>query len=153
MNESVKILGNLKIVKKDKDNNIVETRTIPNLVVNTGKAFIAERVVRDTANAPQSMALGDDATTPIGSQTALVSELSGRANALPTVGTFSNTISSNTITFTGTFAGGLATGTLREAAIFDSPNTGGTMLCRTTFSDVTKGASDIVTVTWNITVA
>jgi len=148
MNESVKILGNLTIEKRDKDNNIVETRSVPNLVVNAGKAFIAERIVRNTANAPQSMALGDDATTPIGSQTALLSEL-GRVGG----GNLSNNISANTITFTGTFAGGTATGTLKEAGIFDSPNTGGAMLCRTTFSDVTKGASDVVTVTWNITVA
>ena len=149
MNDSVKLVGNLKIVKKDKDDKIVETRTVPNLVVNAGKAYIASKLVNNpSSNVPQSMALGSDGTTPAGSQTALLSEL-GRVKD----GNFSNTISSNAITFTGVFGGGVATGSVQEAAIFESPDSGGIMLCRTTFSSITKGASDSLTVTWNVTIA
>ena len=155
MNETIKVLGSLKIVKTNKDNVVVDSREIPNLVVNSGKALIAQRLVNPgfTSNAPQSLAIGDDSTTPSAGQTSLESEIA-RANILPSVGTFSNTISDNVITFVGTFGPSIpsTTATLREAAIFDTPNTGGNMLCRTTFSDVSKGTSDTVTVTWNITI-
>lgn len=156
MNETLKVLGNLKIVKTNKDNVVVDTREVPNLVVDKGKALIAQRLVNPgfTSNAPQSLALGDDATTPAAGQNALVSEIA-RANLLPTVGTFSNSVTDAVITFVGTFGPSIpsTTATLKEAAIFDTPNTGGNMLCRTTFSDVSKGTSDTVTVTWNITIA
>ena len=149
MNDSLKIIGNLKIEKRDKDNKIVETRTIPNLVVNAGKAYVASRLVNNpTANVPNSMALGSSATTPIPTHTALLSELGRVKDA-----NFSNVISSNTITFSGVFGGGVATGSCAEAGIFDSPDVGGTMLCRTVFSAITKGASDSITVTWNVTIA
>ena len=41
----------------------------------------------------------------------------------------------------------------KKVAIFENPNSGGIMLCRTTFSSITKGASDSITVTWNVTIA
>ena len=150
MDDTIKVIGNLEIIKKDKDDKIVETRSVPNLVVNAGKAYIASRLVDNpTSNIPNSMALGESGTTAAGSQTALLSEV-GRISGA----NFSNVISSNTITFTGVFGGGVATSSgLREAAILNSPVSGGTMLCRTTFSAVTKGASDSITVNWNITIA
>jgi len=149
MNDSVKLVGNLKIVKKDKDGKVVETKSVPNLVVNVGKAFIASKLVNNpSSNVPSSMALGSSGTTPAGSDTTLGSEL-GRVKD----GNFSNTISSNAITFTGVFGGGVATGSVQEAAIFESPDSGGIMLCRTTFSAITKGGSDSITVTWNVTIA
>ena len=40
MNEFLKVTGNLEIIKKDKDGNIIETRNVPNLVVNTGLSLI-----------------------------------------------------------------------------------------------------------------
>lgn len=156
MDETIKVIGNLKIVKTNKDNVVVDTREIPNLVVDKGKALIAQRLANPgfTSNAPQSLAIGDDSTSPAAGQTALESEVA-RANNLPTVGTLTNSISTATITYVGTFGAGIpaTTKTLKEAAIFDTPNTGGNMLCRTTFSDVSKGTSDTVTVTWNITIA
>jgi len=156
MNDSIKVLGNLKIVKTNKDNVVVDTREIPNLVVDKGKALIAQRLVNPgfTSNAPQSLAIGDDSTSPTTGQTALVSEIA-RANSLPTVGTLTNSISTATITYVGVFGPSIpsTTKTLKEAAILDTPNIGGNMLCRTTFSDVSKGTSDTVTITWNITIA
>jgi len=150
MDDTIKVIGNLEIIKKDKDDKIVETRSVPNLVVNAGKAYIASRLVNNpTSNIPKGMALGESAATTTGAMTALTSEV-GRISGT----NFSNVISSNTITFTGVFGGGVATSSgLREAAILDQPVSGGTMLCRTTFAAVTKGGSDSITVNWNITIA
>ena len=43
-----------------------------------------------------------------------------------------------------------ATGAVTEAGIFNAAS-GGTMLCRTVFSVVNKGADDSLSVTWTIT--
>ena len=47
---------------------------------------------------------------------------------------------------------GDATGAVTEAGIFNAA-TSGTMLCRTTFDVINKGASDTMSVTWTITVS
>ena len=47
---------------------------------------------------------------------------------------------------------GTGTGAVTEAAILNA-SSGGTMLCRTVFSVVNKGASDSMTVTWTVTVS
>jgi len=165
MNDSIKAVGNLKIVKTNKDNVIVETREVPNLIVTVGKGMIANRLARDTGNVPESMAIGIDSTTPSLVQTGLLNEkarVSQFGSNVKATGTFTsgsslftNVVNSATVTYTGTFGSGVPGGTesLTEAAIFDSPNVGGTMLCRTTFSAVSKGPTDIVTITWNITIA
>jgi len=57
----------------------------------------------------------------------------------------------NTVTYTATFDAGVATGDWTEAGIFDE-EVGGTMLCRTVFPTVGKGAADIIVITWIITV-
>ena len=57
-------------------------------------------------------------------------------------------------TYNATFPGGTATGTVNEAGIFNNPSANsGTILCRTVFADVNKGASDAVVITWNVSVA
>ena len=47
---------------------------------------------------------------------------------------------------------GEGTGALTEAGIFNASSSG-TMLCRTEFSVVNKGASDSMTITWTVTVS
>ena len=44
------------------------------------------------------------------------------------------------------------TGAITEAGIFNASSSG-TMLCRTVFSVVNKGASDSMTITWTVTVS
>ena len=50
------------------------------------------------------------------------------------------------------FAAGSGTGAITEAGVFNA-SSGGTMLCRTVFSVVNKGADDSMTITWTITVS
>ena len=44
------------------------------------------------------------------------------------------------------------TGAITEAGLFNASSSG-TMLCRTVFSVVNKGASDAMTITWTVTVS
>ena len=159
MNEFLKVTGNLEIIKKDKDGNIIETRNVPNLVVNTGKNLIAERIVGNTANIFGGgfgrMAIGSN------SSPALLSDVSLGPTEVQSKSPLSNVISSNTITYTAIFSGkdGTAeadgkTHSIREAAILGAPTANaGSMLCRTTFSTVTKEPTTSITINWNITVS
>ena len=56
------------------------------------------------------------------------------------------------MTYTATFPAGTGTGAVVEAGILNA-SSGGTLLCRTVFSVVNKGANDAMTITWQITVS
>ena len=56
------------------------------------------------------------------------------------------------ITFEETYAAGVGTGAITEAGIFNDPTTG-TMLARTVFATVNKGAADVMTISWDVTIS
>jgi hypothetical protein len=91
------------------------------------------------------MAVGSSSTAPANGDTALGGEL-GR------VALTSSTASGAIATYIATFPAGTGTGAVVEAGIFNASSSG-TMLCRTTFSVVNKGADDAMSITWAITVS
>lgn len=144
--ESVNIKGNLNIVLFDYTGQVKDQRTINNLVVAVGKSYISSRMTSNNTTLMNHMAIGTANITPTTSQTLLLGE-AGRAT-FDSVG-----LVSNVITYTSTFPAGTGTGTIAEAGIFNSPSANsGTMLCRTRFNEVNKGAADTIVITWNITV-
>ena len=143
--ESVNIKGNLEVVLLDENGTQKDYRKVNNLVVAVGKEVIAARLLGNTLAVMSHMAVGSSATAATTSQTALGGEL-GR------VALDSSTRSSNTITYVATFPAGTGTGSLAEAGILNASSTGN-MLCRTTFSTVTKAAGDTIVITLNFTVA
>ena len=144
LQENMKIKGELSIVVRDIDGNIKKTLHVPNLVVTSGKNYIASRMVGAVSTVMSHMAIGISSDTPIVADTTLGSE-SGR------VVLSSFTSASNTVTATATFPAGTGTGAITEAGIFNDP-AAGTMLCRTTFPVVNKAAGDSIAITWVITV-
>jgi hypothetical protein len=90
--------------------------------------------------------LGTSSTAAAGGQTALVSQTASR------VALSSTTVTSNAVQYITIFTAGVCTGAITEAGIFNA-STSGTMLARTVFSVVNKGASDAMTITWTITIA
>jgi len=148
LNETLKITGAVSLKLLDKAGNVIDERSIPNLVVATGKTFIAASMLKTTVNSPIAMthmAVGTTSTAPAAGDVALGGE-AGR------VALGSATSSSNVVTYTATFPAGTGTGALVEAGIFNAASAG-TMLCRTTFSVVNKGAADAMSITWTITVS
>lgn len=141
--DNLKITGDLKVQIFDKTGAIKEERLLKNLVVTNGKTFIAARIV-GTPTAMSNMAVGAGTTAAAAGDTALGAEL-GR------VALTSSTSASNVVTYVATFAPGTGTGAVTEAGIFNA-GSGGTMLCRTVFSVINKGADDTMSVTWQITV-
>ena len=147
--ETLSVKGNLKIVVTDsKTKEVKETRDLKNLVVATGKDYIVSRMNSNSAPIMGHMAVGTGNIAPSTSNVLLIGETAR-------VAVDSASITDNTITYVATYPGGTGTGTIAEAGMFNSGNTTantGTMLCRVRFNEVNKGATDIVTVTWNITV-
>lgn len=143
--ETLEIFGRLKIEVFDKEGQIKTVAEVPNLVVTTGKGYIASRMKDTTAGAMSHMAVGSNSTAAVVGDSALGSEVARAALT-------STTVVGNTVTYVASFPPGTGTGALVEAGIFNA-NTAGTMLCRTTFSVINKGAADSMTITWTVTVS
>lgn len=142
--EGLKLRGDLDIVLLDKDGCIKESRHEKNLVVATGLNFIVSRMSGTSASVMSHMGIGSGSTGALTTDTDLESILGAR-EALD-----STTVTDNTITYISSFEAGEGTGAVTEAGIFNA-STAGTMLCRTTFSVVNKGADDTLQITWVIT--
>ena len=137
--------GVLNIVLRDESGAIKEDVTVENLVVDTGLAYIASRMKDTTQTAMSHMAVGAGTTNPAAGDTALESEL-GR------VALTSTTVTDNAVEYVATFGAGTGTGAVTEAGILNN-STGGTLLCRTEFAVINKGASDSMTITWTVTIS
>ena len=118
---------------------------VPNLVVTTGKNYVASRMKDTTAAAMSHMAVGSGSTAAAASDTALGRELDRQALT-------STTVNNNTITYVATFGAGDGTGAVTEAGLFNA-SSGGSLLCRTVFSVVNKSSTDSMTITWVVTIS
>ena len=140
INDGLKLKGKLAISLNGK---IIQE--VDNLVVTAGKSYVASRMKDATATAMSHMAIGSGSTAAAASDTAL-------GNQLGRVALTSTTVSNAVVTYVASFPAGTGTGAVTEAAILNA-SSGGTMLCRTVFSVVNKGAQDSMTVTWTVTVS
>ena len=144
--DELKVTGSVNVVIHDESGKQKENFTIPNLVVTTGLAYIASRMKDATATAMTHMAEGTGSTAAAAGNTALETQLGSR------VALTSTTVTSNSTAYVATFGAGVGTGALTEAGIFNA-STSGTMLCRTLFAVINKGAADTMTITWTITIS
>lgn len=145
MLDEIKVTGAVRFVLTDEHGNVKEDREIKNLVVTTGRNFIASRIKDATATTMTHFAVGTSSTTPVLADTTLGAEI-GRVTLSSTTNT------NNTVVYTATVAAGTATGALVEAGLFNAASAG-TMLCRTTFAVINKGTNDSLTATWTITIS
>ena len=144
-NDNSKATGKLTIEIKNDKGTVIETREVKNLVVDAGLDYIASRMKDTTATAMSHMAIGTGSTAAAAADTTLGTEAD--RNALT-----STTVTDNAVAYVASFAAGEGTGAITEAGIFNA-SSGGTMLCRTVFSVVNKGASDAMTITWTVTIS
>ena len=140
VNDQLKMKGKLQIRLNDE-----VVQEIDNIVVTAGKGYVASRMKDATATAMSHMAIGSGSTAAAASDTAL-------GNQLGRVALTSTTVSAAVVTYVASFPAGTGTGAVTEAGILNAAS-GGTMLCRTVFSVVNKGASDSMTGTWTVTVS
>jgi len=113
LKDSIKLTGRLSIKKYDKEGKVNYEKEVPNLVVTSGKEFIAQRLCNNDFDFMSHMAVGDDASTAAVNQTALQNELAR-------VAVSSATPSGVSATFNASFGAGVGTGALVEAGIFNA---------------------------------
>jgi hypothetical protein len=140
INDNLKLKGHLNIAL-----NGETVKEVDNIVVTAGKGYVASRMKDATATAMSHMAIGTSSTAAAAGNTTLGSE-SAR------VGLTSTTVNNNEVVYVATFGAGTGTAAITEAGILNASSSG-TMLCRTVFSVVNKGASDSMTITWTVTVS
>lgn len=144
LQDSLKVTGDVLVEIIGADGTLKDRREIKNLVVTTGKEFIAARMV-GTPTEMSHMAIGAGTAAAAAGDTALGSEL-GRVSLA------SDSASGAVVTYTASFPAGTGTGAVTEAGVLNA-GTGGTLLCRTVFAVVNKGADDAMSITWQITVS
>ena len=128
----------------DEDDNTVEERTIKNLVVDSGKAFLANRAISSAKNPISHVAIGSGTTPPAVGQTQLVAETARVALS-------TSTSTNNVVNCAGTVPAGTGTGTVEEVALFNAA-TLGDMISRTLTGTITKPAGLGLQFSWTLTV-
>ena len=140
--------GWVTITKTNEAGQVTQEFEVPNLVVTTGKVYIAGKMIATNADVPVAMThmgIGTGTASPLAEDTALGTQ-TGR------VLLSGNLQEANAITYTATFPAGTGTGAITEAGILNAAS-GGDLLCRTTFPVVNKAAGDSIAVTWTVTVS
>jgi len=148
--DNVKLKGSLELVLRDQFGNIKEKRLERNLVVTAGLAYIVSRMKDATATAMSHMAVGTNNTAAAAGNTTLNTETA--RVALDSTTLVTTTVTNDSIQYVATFGAGTGTGALVEAGILNAASAG-TLLCRTVFSVINKGALDSLTVTWKVVAA
>lgn len=150
VNDSIKAKGTLQLTLID-ENGQIKQQDEHNLVVNAGLAYIASRMKDATATAMSHMGVGTGTTAAAAANTALETALGARVT-LDSTTIVTTTASNDSVQYVATFGAGVSTGAITEAGIFNAL-TSGTMLCRTVFPVINKGALDTLVITWKVTVA
>ena len=122
-------------------------RETENLVVTAGKEWVVARM-KDTSTVMTHMGIGTSSTAAAAGQTDLVTVESPRLELSTSGGTPAGAV----ITYAATFPAGDHDGAITEAGIFTAV-TSGTMLARTVFPVVNKGALDSMTISWAVTIS
>lgn len=149
INDIVKMKGDVRITVVNQSGTVTQEYEYPNLVVNTGKNHMAARLANMTTDgsAITHMAIGTDKTSPTIVDTSLISQLGARSSV-----TLAHTVNTSYMTATASFTGGsYASTNICEAGLFTA-STAGLLICRTTFAPFTILSTDMVGITWKITI-
>jgi hypothetical protein len=173
-NDFSKLRGSLDVKLIGPNGDIKESRFIPNLVVQAGKNYIANRMIYNsgstgfstTASATSAMthmAVGTSTATAAVTDLALVTEVANTGDISNYARVFMSSITTVTgvVTYVATFGVNNPqrtitsnTTAITEAGIFNGNTlSSGGMLCRTSFNAVNKGNDDTLQITWTITVS
>jgi hypothetical protein len=149
ISENIKANGLVSFLLVDQFGNIKQKEE-HNLVVTTGLSYLISRAKDATATAMSHIAVGTGTTVAATTQSVLVGEVA--RVALTSTTQVTTTVTGDAIQYVATFPAGSGTSALTEAGIFNAAS-GGTMMARTVFAVINKGALDTLTITWKITIA
>ena len=141
--DTFKMTGSLAIRLHGPDGQLKDERNIHNLVLTAGKGFIASRMVGVASAVMSHMAIGSGVVAAAVGDTVMGTQL---ARVALTAGTAAGAVA----TYTAAYPAGTGTGAVTEAGILNDP-AAGTMLARTVFPVVNKGALDTMSIVWTVT--
>lgn len=156
--DSLKAKGRVAVVLKDKNGQVKETRNIDNLVVTDGLQYIVSRMKNTTPAAMSHMQIGTGTTNPAPGDTDIETAFRDKV-------ALSSSIASDglSITYSATFGAHSGDSTqsiaestpeITEAAITNNgTDATGDMLCRVEFPVVSKGPSDSITISWQVSLS
>jgi len=148
--EQIKLRGHLELFLRDLKGNLVDKRSIHNVVVTNGRVFVLEQIASseiDTDRAISHLAVGTDTTAAATSDTALGSETTRKA-----IGTFTTSnLTSNPPSWRAevNFATNEGNTTLGEAGLFNS-SAAGTLFNHAIFTTLDKTTSNTLTVRFTV---
>jgi hypothetical protein len=149
MADGINPVGRVHYIIKDKFGRVRYDCWHPNLVVSTGKNHIADQLANRQEAQMSHMAVGTGTTTPLATDTALITELDRNALDSRTQGSGAD---ANKVTYICTWAAGDGTGAITEAGIFNSASAG-QMLCRSVFPVKNKEVGESMVMTWILTIS
>lgn len=152
--DSINVRGKVHIDKVTVDGR-VESYNIPNTIVTVGKAMLANLIVADIATTTTGskydwMAIGLGSSTIVAGNTVLGSEYMKVGIGSVTGSTTTTTTTNDTARFIGSFTMD-ATKSVNEAGLFNQSGLNlGSMLARTTFTNINVVSGDRINATWDI---
>ena len=143
------LMGRYFIRLYGSDGELKQSIDGPNVVCTNGKEFLAS-FLKSAALAASTftmkyLAIGTDGTAANAANTALNTEVARQTGT-------ASYVSNQIYQITATFATGSGTGAIQEYGILSS-SSGGTLLSRDVEPIINKGASDTLTVIWQMTVS
>ena len=150
--QSLQLHGRLDVLLYDEFGNLKDERHFDNMIVDAGFEGVAYRIAPHdgaaTSNPWNYIAIGTGSTAPAAGDTALLTELTRIQDSEAAY----TATPSKQLDLEATFGPGVGTGNVAESGLFNAAS-GGDMLARQTFTTISKGASDTLTVTWTITLS
>ena len=147
MEDNFGMKGDVELILRDENGNIIDQRNIENTIVNGGYDFICD-VIGNTTQ-PNDMAwtgIGTGTTGVQGTDTAIETQAARVANV------YAHSTGTKVFTMTADYAAGTGTGAITESALLNA-SSAGTMFNRIVFDVINKGASDTLQVVWSITLS
>ncbi len=149
MTSFIRLHGRYRAELYGEDGSLKQTVEGDNVVTTVGKEFLASFLSSAAAGAAtftcRYPAIGTDATAEAAGNTALGAELAR------TTGTVSY-VSGAILQVTATFVAGVGTGAIAEYGLFSS-SAAGTLFSRDTEAVINKGASDTLSVVYQLTLS
>lgn len=147
MQETLTLKGRYFAYVYGPDGELKDSRAGNNVVCTNGKewlaSFMSSAAAAAATNTARYLAVGTDSTAEAASNTALGTEVARHTGTV-------SYVSGQIYQVTATFATGVAAGAIVEYGLFDS-NSAGTMLSRDTEGVMTVGASDTLTIIYQLT--
>jgi hypothetical protein len=148
MSNSIEIKGRITATLIGPDGKIKETRVINNIVTNAGRSHIIDRLQAASAAVADYIAIGTGTNAAAAADTTLQTE-AARTN---TGGDGLTQPDAYTDRLHRVFGAGVGTGNITEAGRLNA-SSAGTLMGRSVFTAIPKGAGDSLAMTYDFTYA